>query len=68
VTDSEAALKRAVEIARQIPNDPETPAVLEAYSTILQRSGKTEQARAAHGEAVRARTTAAVTAPVRSLQ
>jgi tetratricopeptide (TPR) repeat protein len=68
VSDSEEALTRAVQIARQNPNDPETPAVLDAYSAILQRSGKTEQARNAHGEAERARAMAALTAPVRSLR
>jgi tetratricopeptide (TPR) repeat protein len=68
VTDSEQALTRAVEIARQNPNDPETPAVLDAYSAILQRSGKSEQARNAHGEAERVRAMAALTAPVRSLR
>jgi len=68
VTESEEALKRAVEIARQTPNDPETPAVLDAYSSILQRSGKTEQARKAHGEAERARAMAALTTTVRSLR
>jgi tetratricopeptide (TPR) repeat protein len=68
VTDAEEALTRAVQIARQSPNDPETPAVLDAYSAILQRSGKSEQARKAHGEAERARAMAALTAPVRSLR
>jgi tetratricopeptide (TPR) repeat protein len=68
VTDSEQALTRAVEIARQNPNDPETPAVLDAYSAILQRSGKNEQARNAHGEAERVRAMAGLTVPVRSLR
>jgi tetratricopeptide (TPR) repeat protein len=67
VTESEEALARAVGIARKNPSDPETAKVLEAYSAILNRSGKTEQARDTHAEADRLRATAALTAPVRSL-
>jgi tetratricopeptide (TPR) repeat protein len=68
VIESEDALMRAVEIARKDPGDPETAAVLEAYSAILKRSGKTEQARSTHVEADRVRATASLTAPVRSLR
>jgi tetratricopeptide (TPR) repeat protein len=67
VTESEEALARAAGIARKNPNDPETATVLEAYSAILKRSGKTEQARNTHAEADRVRATATLTAPVRSL-
>jgi len=67
VTESEEALGRAVEIARKNPSDPETATVLEAYSSILKRSGKAEQSRNTHAEADRVRATLALTAPVRSL-
>jgi len=67
VTESEEALARAVGIARNNPSDPETEKVLEAYSAILKRSGKTEQARDTHAEADRVRATTALTTPVRSL-
>lgn len=69
LSESEEALARAVEIARKSLNhDPETAAVLDAYSTILKRSGKTELARNTHLEADRVRETLALTTPVRSLR
>ena len=69
VNESEAALARAVAIARnELNHDPETAAVLEEYSTVLKRSGKTEQARATHSEADRARAVTDLTVPVHGLR
>src|SRR5215813_7209673 len=68
LAESEDVLARAVQVARQKPNDPETIAVLDAYSDTLKRSGKTEDARNAHREAELLRVEKALTVPINSLQ
>ena len=69
VTESEETLARAVAIARkQLNHDPETAAVLEEYSAVLKRSGKTEQARATHNEADRVRAVTDLTVPLHGLR
>jgi len=69
VSESEETLARAVAMARKSLNhDPETAAVLEEYSAVLKRSGKTEQARATHSEADRARAVTDLTIPVHGLR
>jgi tetratricopeptide (TPR) repeat protein len=65
LAESEEVFARAVETARQNPRrDPETIAVLNAYSAILKRSGKAEQARNVQREADLQRATMALTVRV----
>jgi tetratricopeptide (TPR) repeat protein len=68
-SEAEDVLARAAAVARSNPqHDPETAIVLDAYSAILKRSGKTDLARAAHVEADRARASMALTTTLHGLR
>jgi hypothetical protein len=67
--DAEDALARAVAVARQnLEHDAETVIILDAYSAILKRSGKTDLARATHSEADRVRASMALTTTLHTLR
>ena len=64
ITEAESVLARAVQIARHAPDlATEIPVVLEAYSGILKRQGKLQEARTIQAEARKARAEFALTVP-----
>jgi tetratricopeptide (TPR) repeat protein len=68
-TEAEDTLARAAAIARKnLERDAETAVILDAYSAILKRSGKTDLARTTHLEADRVRTSMALTTTLRGLR
>jgi tetratricopeptide (TPR) repeat protein len=63
------ALAQAAEMARHnLDRDPEKAIVLEAYSDMLKKLGRAQEAESLHTEALRARAAASLVAPVRGVK